>query len=141
MWIDFESHFLMSCIFCFATVYLPVSKSGCATKDQLMSQRTLQGVSQFSHSVVSDSLRPHESQHARPPCPLSATQTHVHRVGDAIQPSHPVVPFSSCPQSFPPSGSSQMSQIFASGAQSIGSFSFSISPSSEYSGLISFRIN
>ena len=43
-------------LFCFATVYLPVSKSGCATKDQLMSQRTLQGVSQFSHSVVSDSL-------------------------------------------------------------------------------------
>ena len=47
-------------------------------------------------------------------------QTHVHRVGDAIQPSHPVVPFSSCPQSFPASGSFQMSQLFASGGQSIG---------------------
>ena len=44
---------------------------------------------QFSRSVVSDSLRPHESQHARPPCP-SPTQTYVHRVGDAIQPSHPL---------------------------------------------------
>ena len=50
-----------------------------------------------------------------------STQTHVHRVGDAIQPSHPLVfPFSSCPQSFPASGSLQMSQLFASGGQSIG---------------------
>ena len=48
---------------------------------------------QFSRSVVSDSLRPHESQHARPPRPSPTpdfTQTHVHRVGDAIQPSHPL---------------------------------------------------
>ena len=48
---------------------------------------------QFSRSVVSDSLRPHELQHARPPCPsptLEFMQTHVHRVGDAIQPSHPL---------------------------------------------------
>ena len=47
---------------------------------------------QFSRSVVSDSLWPHESQHARPPCPQlpELTQTHVHRVGDAIQPSHPL---------------------------------------------------
>ena len=47
------------------------------------------------------------------------TQIHVHWVSDAIQPSHPVVPFS-CPLSFPPSGSFQMSQLFASGGQSIG---------------------
>ena len=41
---------------------------------------------------MSDSLRPHELQHARPPCHLSEfTQTHVHRVGDAIQPSHPLL--------------------------------------------------
>ena len=48
---------------------------------------------QFSHSVVSDSLRPHESWHARPPCPSPTpefTQTHVHWVSDAIQPSHPL---------------------------------------------------
>ena len=48
---------------------------------------------QFSRSVVSNSLRPHEPQHARPPCHhqlLESTQTHVHRVGDAIQPSHPL---------------------------------------------------
>ena len=50
---------------------------------------------QFSRSIVSDSLRPHESQHARPPCPLPThqhefTQTHVHRVSNVIQPSHPL---------------------------------------------------
>ena len=48
---------------------------------------------QFSHSVVSNSLWPHESQHARPPCPSPTprvTQTHVHWVSDAIQPSHPL---------------------------------------------------
>ena len=48
------------------------------------------------------------------------TQTDVHWVGDAIQPSHPVLPFSSCPQSFPASGSFPMSQFFVSGGQSIG---------------------
>ena len=49
------------------------------------------------------------------------TQTHAHWVSDAIQPSHPlVIPFSSCPQSFPASGSFPMSQFFISGDQSIG---------------------
>ena len=48
---------------------------------------------QFSHTVVADPLRPHEPHHARPPCPSptpGSTQTHVHRVSDAIQPSHPL---------------------------------------------------
>ena len=48
---------------------------------------------QFSRSVVSNSLRPHELQHTRPPCPSPTpkfTQTYVHRVGDAIQTSHPL---------------------------------------------------
>ena len=63
------------------------------------------------------------------------TQTHVHCVSDAIQTSHP---FSFCLQSFPASGSFPMSRFFASGGQSIKSFSFSISPSNEYSGLVSF---
>ena len=70
----------------------------------------------FSCSVVSDSLRPHELQHAMPPWSViklpEFTQTHVHRVRDAIQPSHPVIPFSSCPQSFPASESFPMSQLF-----------------------------
>ena len=69
-------------------------------------------------------LRPHGPQHAKPPCPSQLpefTQTHVYQVSDAIQPSHPsVTPFSSRPQSFPASGSFQMSQLFTSGGQSIG---------------------
>ena len=69
------------------------------------------------------------------------TQTHAHRVDDAIQPSHPVVPFSSCPQSFPASGAFPVSQLFASGDRSIGvSASTSVLPI-EHSGLISFRMD
>ena len=79
---------------------------------------------QFSRSVVSDSLQPHESQHARPPC-LSPTP----RVHSNSCPSswwcHPaisssVVLFSSCPQSFPASEFFPMSQLFAWGGQSTG---------------------
>ena len=70
------------------------------------------------------------------------TQTHAHRVGDAIQPFHPLSsPFSSYLQSFLASRSFPVSQFFSSGGQSIGSFSFSINPSYEYSGLISFRMD
>ena len=79
--------------------------------------------SKFSHSVVSDSLQPHGLQHSRPPCqsPIPKVySTHVHWVSDAIQTSHPVMPFSSWPQSLPASGSFQMSQLFTSGGQSIG---------------------
>ena len=78
---------------------------------------------QFSLSVVSDTLRPHESQHAKPPCPsstLGVHSSHVHWVGDATQPSHsllspsPPAPNPSQHQSFP------MSQHFAWGGQSTG---------------------
>ena len=65
-------------------------------------------------------------------------QAHVHWVNDAIQPSH--LPFSFCLQSFPESGSFPMSQLFASGDQSIGASALT-SPSNEYSGLISLRIH
>ena len=51
--------------------------------------------------------------------PPESTQTHVHLIGDAIQPSHPLIPFSSCLQSFPASGSFQMSWFFTSGDQRI----------------------
>ena len=80
--------------------------------------------SQFSHSVVSNSLRPHESQHARPPCPSPTPGVH-----SDLRPSsqwyHPailssVIPFSSCPQSLPVSGSFPTSQLFTWGGQSIG---------------------
>ena len=78
----------------------------------------------FSHSVMSNSLQPHEPQHARPPCPLPTPRVYPNSCPlsrwcqATISPS--VVPFSSCPQSFPASGSFQMSQLFASGGQSIG---------------------
>ena len=77
----------------------------------------------FSCSVVSESLRPMDC--STPGLPVHhqlpvLAQTHVHWVGDAIQSSHPLVPFSSCLQSFPASGSFPTSQFFASGGQSIG---------------------
>ena len=79
---------------------------------------------QFSRSVVSDSLRPHGLQHDRPPCPSPTPGVHPNSCPSS-QWCHPaisssVVHFSSCPQSFPASGSFQMSQLFASGSQSIG---------------------
>ena len=79
---------------------------------------------QFSHSFVSNSLRTHEPQHARPPCPTPTLGGHPNSC-PMSQWYHPtilsfVVPFSSRPQSFPASGSFQMSQLFASGGQSIG---------------------
>ena len=78
----------------------------------------------FSCSVVSDSLRPHESQHARPPCPSPTlgVDSNSRPLSRWYHPatSSSVIPFSSCPQSFPASGSFQMSQLFASGGQSIG---------------------
>ena len=79
---------------------------------------------QFSHSIVSDSLRPHESQHARPPCPSPTPRVYSNSCPSS-QWCHPaisysVVPFSSHSQSFPASGTFPMSQLFASGGQSIG---------------------
>jgi len=79
---------------------------------------------QFSHSVMSDSLRPQEPQHARPPCPSPTPGVHPD-LRPSSQWCHPaiscsIVPFSSCPQSLPESESFQMSQVFASGGQSIG---------------------
>ena len=79
---------------------------------------------QYSRSVVSDTLQPHEPQHARRPCPSPIPGVHPNPC-PLSRWCHPtisssVVPFSSCPQSFPASGSFQMSQLFTSGGQSIG---------------------
>ena len=86
--------------------------------------KILSSVSQFSCSVVSDSLRPHESQHARRPCPSPTPGVHSdsHPSSQWCHPaiSFSVVPFSSCPQSLPASESFPMSQLFAWGGQSIG---------------------
>ena len=78
----------------------------------------------FSRSVVSDSLRPHESQHARPPWPSPTLGVHSDSrpssrwCHSAISSS--VIPFSSCPQSLPTSESFPKSQLFACGGQSTG---------------------
>ena len=88
---------------------------------------------QFSRSVVSDSLQPHESQHARPPCPTPTPGVYSNSCPLSWW-CHPtisssVVSFSSCLQSFPASGSFLVSQLFISGDQSIGgSASISVLP-------------
>ena len=79
---------------------------------------------QFSHSVVSDSLWPHALQHTRPPCPLPTPRVYWNSC-PLSRWCHPtilssVIPFSSGPQSFPASGSFQLSQLFVSSGQSIG---------------------
>ena len=79
---------------------------------------------QFSHSIVSDSLWPHESQHARPPYPSPIPRVHSNSCPSSWW-CHPtisssLIPFSSCLQSFPASGSFPISQFFASCGQSIG---------------------
>ena len=98
---------------------------------------------QFSCSVVTNSLQPHRLQHTRLPCPSPTPRVCSNSI-PLSQWCHPtisssVVPFSSSLQSFPASGSFPISQFFASGGQKYWSFSFSISLSNEYSGLISFR--
>ena len=98
----------------------------------------------FSRSVVSDSLRPHELQHARPPCP-SATPGVYPNSCPLSRWCHPaisssVIPFSSCPQSLPASVFSNESTLCMR-CPKYWSFSFSIILSNEYPGLISFRMD
>ena len=100
---------------------------------------------QFSRSVVSESLWLHGLQHTRPPCPSPTPRVYPNSC-PLSRWCHPaiwssVIPFSSCLQSFPESGSLPRSQFFAIGWPKYCSFSFSISPSNEYSGLIFFRID
>ena len=96
---------------------------------------------QLSHSVMSDSLRPHELQHAGLPVHhqlLEFTQTHVHRVSDVIQPSHPLS--SPSPPAPNPSQHQGLFQWVNSSYEvaKYCSFSFSVSPSNKHPGLISF---
>ena len=90
---------------------------------------------QFSHSVVSNSLWPHESQHAKPPCPSPTPGVYPNSCPSSRW-CHPaisssVIPFSSCPQSLPASGSFPVSQLFTWGGQNIGvSASASVLPMS-----------
>ena len=79
---------------------------------------------QFSLSVMSDSLRSHELQHARPPCPSPTPEVYPNLCPSSrwchLAISSSVIPFSSCPQSLPASGSFPVSQLFTWGGQSIG---------------------
>ena len=105
-WLPFPSCFLQhSCATCQSSSFKDVSV-------------------QFIRSAVSDFFWPHESQHARPPCPSPTPGVHPPPCPSSRW-YHPaisssVVPFSSCPQSFPASGSFQMSQLFPSGGQRVG---------------------
>ena len=99
---------------------------------------------QFSCSVMSNSLQPHELRHARPPCPSPTLGAYPNSY-PLSRWCHPtisssVVPFSSYPQSFPTSRSFQKSQLFTSGGQGTGVSGSTISPSNEHPGLISFRM-
>ena len=97
----------------------------------------------FSLSVMSDSLQPHGLQHTRFPYPSLSPRVCSKScpLSQWYHPAISVAPFSSCLQSFLVSQSLPMSWLFTSSGQSIGHFSFSISPSNEYSWLISFRID
>ena len=120
--LDFEPFALE--VFHFEYLFVPsllLNMLGCQL--QVMGKYVFSSV-QFSCSVMSDSLRPHGLQHARLPYP-SPTPEACPNSCPLSQWCHPnisssVTPFSSCPQSFPASGSFQMSQLFASSGQSIG---------------------
>ena len=99
---------------------------------------------QFSRSVMSDSLWPHESKHARPPCPSPTpvfTQTHIHRVSGAIQPSHPLS--SPSPPTPNPSQHQSLFQWVNSSHELAKVLEFQLQhhPSKEIPGLISFRMD
>ena len=100
---------------------------------------------QFSRSVVSDSLRPHELQHARPPCPSPTPGVHSNSRSSSrwchTAISSFVIPFSSCPQSLPASESFSSESTLHMRWPKYWSFSFSIIPSKEHPGLISFRMD
>ena len=117
-------------------------RRGRAWKRQILTRGARKASVKFS-SVVSDSLRPHEPWHARPPCPLPTPGGASFPLSQWCHPtiSSSVVPFSSCLQSCPASGSFQMGQLFLSSGQSTGSFSFNISPFNEHPRLISFRMD
>ena len=98
---------------------------------------------QFNRSVMSDSLQPHESQHTRPPClsPSPGVHSNSHPVGDAIQPSHPLSsPSPPAPNPCQHQGLFQWVNYLHEVAK-YWSFSFSIIPSKEHPGLISFRMD
>ena len=107
-------------MYLFKTVFSPQMKKNSDTRKWVSNFRSVQ----FSRSVVSDFLQPHESQHTRHLCPSPTPGVHSDS-RPSSQWCHPaisssVLPFSFCPQSLPASGSFPMSQLFTWGGQSIG---------------------
>ena len=118
------------------------TKTSTSSQQSLRKRKELDSV-QFSRSIMSNSFRPHGLQHARLPCP-SATPGACSNSCPSNRWCHPTISSSvipvSCPQSLPGSGYFRMSVLHIRWPK-FWSFSFSISPSNEYSGLISFRID
>ena len=113
------THEYCSCMFILLSVFLRIH-----SEEWDLGIKVCISSVQFSHSVMFDSLWPHEPQHARPPCPSATPGVYPNSCPPSrwchLTISSSVVPFSSCLQSFPASGSFQMSQLFASGGQSTG---------------------
>ena len=125
----------ISITFFFSLYLFCLCKATCLPKFRISSV-------QFSHSVVSNSLLPHESQHARPPCLSPTPGVHPNSCASSRW-CHPaisssVVPFSSCPH---PSQYQGLFQWVSSSHQVANSFSLSISPSNEHQGLVSCRMH
>ena len=99
---------------------------------------------QISRSVMSDSLRPHESQHARPPCPSPTPRVHSDSLIESVMPSNHLIlccPLLLLPSIFPSIWVFSNESALCIRGPKYWSLSFSDSPSNEYSGLISFRID
>ena len=136
IWITRQKHVSLTCMYFPLTVHWPST---------LRISRYTISVQFSSVAVISDSLQPHESQHTRTPCPSPAPRVYSNSCPSSWW-CHPaisssVVPFSSCPQSLPASGSFSMSQLFAWGGQSIGvSASASVLPvtTQDWSPLVFF---
>ena len=133
---------------CATCVYIGmcVCPEWCLAVSKDSSMTSFPGSVQFSHSVVSNSLWPHGLQHARLPWHHQLpepTQTHVHWVSDAIQPSHPLSSFrlKIVPSIFPSIRVFSNESVLYIKWPKYWSFSFSISPFNDYSGLISFRMD
>ena len=145
MFINKDIHKSQTFLF-FYLVECKVTKPNCKSKqtnlDIISSGNSFfSSLVQFSRSVMSDSWWPHELQHATPPCPSPTPRVHPdsHPSSQWCRPaiSSSVIPFSSCHQSFPASGTSPISQFFTSGNQSIGvSASASVLPALHYSHIL-----
>ena len=99
---------------------------------------------QFSHSVMSDSLQHHELQHSRPPCPSSTQGVYSNSSHWSVMPSDPLIlccPLLLLPSIFPSIRVFSNESVLCIRWPKYWSFRFNISPSNEYSGLISFRID